>query len=188
MPDSGIVQVFAEVREALLRFLVLRGASSADAEDIIQEVHLKLLSDKLGPVSEPRAYLYKMVSNHMLGLRRSAARRSRREEDWMEAHGVSQGEVEERPSIETELIAREQLAILQRVVDGLPERTRGIFRRFRIDGEPQRQIAADLEISVSAVEKHLARAYAAIAAAKLRLDGENKVSRHPIDEGSRHGT
>jgi len=64
------------------------------------------------------------------------------------------------------------LAILQRVFDELPERTRTIFRRFRLDGEPQRQIAADLGISVSAIEKHLTRAYEAVAAAKLRLDGD----------------
>ena len=171
-----------------MRFLVLRGASSADAEDILQEVHLKLLSEELGPVAEPRAYLYKMATNYFLGFRRTADRRTRREEDWMEVHSATEGGIEERPSIEAALIARQQLAILQRVVDGLPERTRVIFRRFRIDGEPQRQIAADLAISVSAVEKHLAKAYAAIAAARLRLDEDNLAWRHPIDEESRHGT
>lgn len=187
MPNSGLLHVFAESREALLRFLLLRGACFADAEDILQEVYLKLLADKLGPVAEPRAYLYKMTSNHFLGFRRTAGRRARREEDWMGAHGGSDGELDERPSIETQLIAREQLAILQRVLDQLPERTRMIFRRFRVGGEPQRDIASDLEISVSAVEKHLAKAYAAISDAKLRLDAERQPSRHPSDEGSRHG-
>ena len=188
MPNSGVLQVFAETREALLRFLLSRGASTADAEDILQEVYLKLLADRLGPVAEPRAYLYKMTNNHFLGLRRTADRRARREEDWVGAHGGNDGELDERPSIEAELIAREQLVILQRVLDALPERTRGIFRRFRIDGEPQRQIATDLGISVSAVEKHLAKAYAAISRAKLRLDGESQASWHHSVEGNRHGT
>jgi RNA polymerase sigma-70 factor (ECF subfamily) len=186
MPNSGLLQIFAEVRDALLRFLVSRGAFPADAEDILQEVHLKLLADGLGPIAEPRAYLYKMANNHFLRMRRTAERRTRREEDWTRAHGGGDGELDGRPSIEAELIAREQLAILQRVLDGLPERTRTIFRRFRVDGEPQRQIAADLEISVSAVEKHLAKAYAAISAAKLRLDGESPASRRLSNEGSRH--
>jgi RNA polymerase sigma-70 factor (ECF subfamily) len=69
----------------------------------------------------------------------------------------------------------------------LPERTRAIFRRFRLDGEPQRRIAEDIGISVSAVEKHLARAYEAIAAAKLRLDGVRRDPRHLSDERDRHG-
>lgn len=188
MPNSELLQTFTETREALLRFLLARRASVADAEDILQDVYLKLLANELGPVAEPRAYLYKMTNNHFLGFRRTADRRAHREEDWMGAHGGSDGELDERPSIEIELIARQQLAILQRVLDGLPERTRVIFRRFRIDGEPQRQIAADLEISVSAVEKHLAKAYAAISATKLRLDEERLAPRRLRDEGSHHGT
>ncbi|MGK6320752.1 RNA polymerase sigma factor [Sphingomonas sp. DT-204] len=186
--SSGLLQTFADSRPALLRYLMLRGASSADAEDILQEVYLKLLADRIGPVAEPRAYLYRMTNNHFLGLRRTADRRTRREEDWVDAFGGNDGEVDERPSVEAELIAREQLAILQRVLDGLPERTRAIFRRFRVDGEPQRQIAADLGISVSAVEKHLTRAYEAISAARLRLDGERRDPRRLKAERGRHGS
>lgn len=187
MLNSGLLQVFVESRGALLRFLQLRGASQADAEDILQDVHLKLLADRLGPVAEPRAYLYKMASNILSGARRTADRRTRREEGWHDVYGGSDGERDERPSIETELIAREQLAILQRVLDKLPERTRMIFRRFRIDGEAQRGVAQELGISVSAVEKHLARAYVEIASAKICFDAEKTASRHLSVERDRHG-
>jgi RNA polymerase sigma factor (sigma-70 family) len=170
MSNSGLLGAFIECRPALLRYLTLRGATAEEAEDILQEVHLKLWADKIGPVDQPRAYLYKMTNNHFLLHRRTADRRARRDEAWMVAHGGDQPEVDEHPSAEAGLIAREQLAILQRVLDALPERTRTIFQRFRLDGEPQRQIAADIGISVSAIEKHLTRAYEAIAAAKLRLD------------------
>ena len=178
MQNSGLLQVFAETRDALLRFLRLRGASLADAEDILQEVHLKLLAEKFGPVAEPRAYLYRMASNHLLGFRRTNDRRARREENWVGIYGGGDGERDERPSIETELVAREQLAMLQHTLEMLPTRTQTIFRRFRVDGEAQRRIAEDLGISVSAVEKHLARAYMEIAAAKLRLDAESIPPRH----------
>lgn len=189
MPNStGLVGTFMDSRPALLRYLGLRGATPEEAEDILQEVYLKLLADRIGPVAEPRAYLYRMTNNHFLGSRRTAGRRARREEDWAEVHGGGDGEVDERPSVEAELIAREQLAILQHVLDGLPERTRIIFRRFRIDGEPQRQIAADMGISLSAVEKHLTRAYVAISAAKLCLDGDRGDPRCLSDGRSRHGT
>jgi RNA polymerase sigma factor (sigma-70 family) len=172
MSNSGLLGAFIECRPALLRYLTLRGATPEEAEDILQEVHLKLWAEKVGPVDQPRAYLYKMTNNLFLLHRRTAGRRARREEDWVIAHSGEQPEVDERPSAEAGLIAQEQLAILQRVLDALPERTRTIFRRFRLDGEPQRQIAAEIGVSVSAIEKHLTRAYEAIAAVKLRLDGD----------------
>jgi RNA polymerase sigma-70 factor (ECF subfamily) len=187
MASGGLLGAFIELRPALSRYLMLRGASADEAEDILQEVYLTLSADRIGPVAEPRAYLYRMTTNHFLLSRRTAGRRTRREEDWVEAHSGEEREIDEQPSAEARLIAREQLAILQRVLDGLPERTRTIFRRFRIDGEPQRQIAADIGISVSAVEKHLTRAYEAIAAAKLRLDGDRSHPRHLSDRRGRHG-
>jgi len=178
MSSSALLGVFTDMRPALQRYLVLRGAAADEAEDILQEVHLKLWSEKVGPVEQPRAYLYKMATNHFLLHRRTADRRARREEAWVDVHGDPENsEIDGRPSDETQLIAREQLAILQRALDRLPERTRGIFRRFRLDGEPQRQIAADIGISVSAVEKHLTRAYEAVAAAKLRVDGDYRDPR-----------
>jgi RNA polymerase sigma factor (sigma-70 family) len=177
MSSSVLLGAFTESRPALLRYLTLRGATADEAEDILQEVHLKLWAEKIGPVDQPRAYLYSMTNNHFLLHRRTAQRRVRREEAWVDVHSGEQRELDERPSAEAQLIAHEQLAILQRVLDELPERTHVIFRRFRLDGEPQRQIAADIGISVSAVEKHLTRAYEAIAAAKLRLDGDYQEPR-----------
>lgn len=165
------------MRPALFRFLSSRGASAEEAEDILQDVQLKLLADNSGPVAQARAYLYKVTNNHFLIQRRSMGRRVRREEDWVDVHG-SGSEIDDQPSIETELIARQQVEILQSVLDRMPERTRLIFSRFRIDGEQQSVIAADLGISVSAVEKHLARAYGEISAARLRLDEEVSNRRH----------
>lgn len=188
MSRDGLLGILIELRPALLRYVMLRGASGDEAEDILQEVYLKLSTTQIGPVVEPRAYLYKMTNNHFLDHRRQADRRARREEDWVGAEGGEDLERDEQPSAEARLIAREQLAILQRVLDRLPDRTRAVFRRFRIEGEPQRQIAADLGISVSAVEKHLTRAYEAITAAKLRLDGDRGDPRRLWNEGGRHGS
>ncbi len=68
----------------------------------------------------------------------------------------------------------------------MPERTRTIFRRFRIDGQQQSVIAAELGISVSAIEKHLARAYKEISAARLRLDEEAPDRRSLMGDKDRY--
>lgn len=172
MSNRGLIGAFNEYRPALLRYLQVRGATADESQDILQEVHMKLWAEQIGPVEQVRAYLYKMTHNHFLLHRRAASRRTRREEDWLVAQVGTQPELAEQPSDEAALIAREQLAILQRVLDGLPERTRTVLLRFRVDGESQREIAAGLGISVSAIEKHLIRAYQAVASARLHLDEE----------------
>ena len=132
-----------------------------------------------GPVAEPRAYLYRMTANLLFDRRRTAARRTERERHWTETQTGPDQELDDRPTAEQELAAREELDIVSRVIGALPERTLDILRRYRIDGDGQREIAAALGISLSAVEKHLQRAYRAVVEAKARLDGDMSV---PVTE------
>jgi len=187
MTDRGLHEALVVMRPALHRYLVRRGAREDEAEDILQDVSLTILSGKTGPVSEVGGYLYRMTTNHFLLHRRGAGRRTRREEDWVDAHAGDPPDLDQQPSAESGLIAREQLILLQSIIDRLPERTRTIFRRFRLGGETRPGIAADLGISVSAVEKHLARAYEAITEVRLRLDEDKPLPRHLSGKGDRHG-
>jgi RNA polymerase sigma-70 factor (ECF subfamily) len=52
------------------------------------------------------------------------------------------------------------------------ERTDHIFRRHRVEGASQKEIAKELGISLSAVEKHLQKAYRALIDLRRRLDAE----------------
>lgn len=189
MASGGLLDAFMGLRPALIRYLARRGAATEEAEDILQEVGLKLASERVGPIEQPRAYLYRMTHNHFLLNRRTASRRLKREEAWVDVNTGYPPDVDEEPSAEARLAARQQLSILQGVIDRLPERTRMIFRRFRIDNVPQRQIAAELDVSVSAVEKHLARAYHAIAAERRRFEDEDGGASRSLLQGGkeRHG-
>lgn len=186
MSNSGLLEAFMQSRPALLRYLTVRGATAEEAEDVLQDMVLKLSTDRVGPIDQPRAYLYRMATNHFLLQRRTLGRRERREEAWVDAHSGPSRETDQTPSAEARMIHRQKLALLQRALDALPERTRLIFRRFRIDGEPQRAIAADIDISVSAVEKHLARAYEAVAVVKRRIDEDIEGPRSLRSHGERH--
>ncbi|WP_208417442.1 RNA polymerase sigma factor [Sphingopyxis panaciterrae] len=186
MSSSGLMQTFMQIRPALHRFLIARGTSAAEAEDVLQEISLRLSTDAIGPVADPRAYLYKMASNQFQLHRRTEQRRTRREEDWVDSTSEEMREIDPGASAELQLIQREQIAILRAALDGLPERTRWVFLQFRVEGEAQKQIAATLGISVSAVEKHLTRAYGAIASTKLLLDGDHALPRHLRQARGRH--
>ncbi|MFD2431402.1 sigma-70 family RNA polymerase sigma factor [Sphingobium scionense] len=61
------------------------------------------------------------------------------------------------------LQAREEIAQVVRALEELPERTRDIFLMRRYEGLAYGDIAERLGISVSAIEKHVAKAVAHIA-------------------------
>ncbi len=169
--DSGLAAVFMEHRPALLRFLHARGASSA-AEDLLQELWLRAAAGATEPIADPLAYLYRAANNLLLDQRRSELRRNRREESWTYSAGGSAGEASDLDSGERALMAREQLRIVETALSSLGQPTDGIFRRFRVDGISQSRIAAEFGISLSAVEKHLQKAYRALIEVRRRLDAE----------------
>lgn len=165
---GGLEQVYLLHRPALLRFLRARGAGDG-AEDLLQEMWLKLSSAGTGPIHDPLAYLYRAANNLMLDRRRAAMRQAKREQDYS---GVEPGSdpADERPGSEQTLIAREELHAVEAALADLGERTDSVFRRFRVNGQSQRAIADELGISLSAVEKHLQKAYRAVLEVRRRLD------------------
>ena len=187
MTDQGLKQLLLSSRTAVIRFLMLRGSTADEAEDLVQELFLKLEGLRIGPIAEPRAYLYRMADNLLLDRRRSVARRSRREEEWTDARSGVDVEADDTPSVEDAMIAREQLDIVTNALSTLPPRTAEIFRRFRVDGERQKVIAADFGVSVSAIEKQLQHAYDVVLAAKKELDEEFEEARRLRGERDDHG-
>lgn len=181
---GGLKAAFLDNRAALLRYLCARRVPVDEAEDILQDLFVKLEGLKPGPVAEPRAYLHRMAENLLHDRRRSAGWRTSREEAWMASQlGVTR-EADGRPSAERELIAREELKLISAALAALPDRTLQIFRHYRLDGLRQREIAAEMGISVSSVEKHLRRAYQVVVEAQQSLVTENPPRMRLGDEQS----
>ncbi len=85
------------------------------------------------------------------------------------------------PSAERALIARDYLRRVEKRIDALPERTAYAFRAVRIEGRAQKDIAAELGISLSAVEKHLQRAYREIVIVHDELNADSEgAHRHSV--------
>ncbi|MBV8686393.1 MAG: sigma-70 family RNA polymerase sigma factor [Alphaproteobacteria bacterium] len=169
---------------ALRRFLAARRVAPDEAEDLLQELYVKLSLKATGPVLDARAYLYRTLDNMIVDRRRADLRRGAREEAWAGAD-LTDGSVADEPTPERIVSARRQLGAVEKALSALPERTLLVFRRFRLDGATQRDIAAELGISISAVEKHLQRAYKVVADIRHRLDADSSPSRRPPGEDSR---
>ncbi|MCY7279450.1 MAG: RNA polymerase sigma factor [Sphingomonas bacterium] len=181
MTAHPLQSLFLASRPALLRFLRSRGAATDEAEDLLQDLYLKLERQLASNITEPRAYLYRIADNLWLDRRRGTQSRARREEAWLDASFANTSPSSSIASDDA-LIAQEQLRLVAAALATLPTRTMEVFRRFRIDGERQKVIAADLGITVSAVEKHLQRAYEVVLAAKVRSDAEYDVPRRLTGE------
>ncbi|MBB5686597.1 RNA polymerase sigma factor [Sphingobium boeckii] len=171
MTANGLEAVFLGNRDVLLRFLRARGGGDA-AEDLLQELWLRASSADAGPIAEPLSYLYRIANNLMLDRHRSSVRAQRRDQDWSDSAGGTVPGVSDEPSAERALIARERLREAEAALAALGDRAATVFRRYRIEGVSQRDIAADLGISLSAVEKDLQKAYRAMIDLRRRDDAD----------------
>ncbi|ATI79288.1 sigma-70 family RNA polymerase sigma factor [Sphingobium yanoikuyae] len=168
---TGLSAIFFQNRAALLRFLRARGAGE-DAEDLLQDMWMKLEAKDLGPVADPLPYLYRMANNLMLDRYRSATRRERREQDWAEGAGGVMADPNDDLAVDERMILNQRLEQARGILADLGPRVELVFRRFRIEGVGQRLIAEELGVSLTTVEKDLQKAYRAMLALKQSLDTE----------------
>ena len=169
---GGMKQLLVEMRDELRRFMLSRQCDPAEVDDLLQDLFVKLTAGKTGPVGNPRAYLYQMANNLLLDRRRGRQRQARRDDSW--ARSQFGPDLREDPAASPERIAidRNLLAQVEATLSEMPERTADILRRYRIEGQSQKVIAEQIGISLSAVEKHLQRAYRVLL--ELRSEIENE--------------
>lgn len=160
---QGIEGVLLANRDRIVRFLEVRGAGDA-AEDLFQDLWMRLTERGTGPIAEPLAYAMRAANNLMLDRYRSARQSALRDAAWSETISA------ENPSTERSLISREQLASVEQAIAATGDRAARVFRRFRVDGIQQREIAAETGVSLSTVEADLRKVYAAIAKVRRQFD------------------
>jgi RNA polymerase sigma factor (sigma-70 family) len=150
----------------LRKMLRRRGRSPEEADDVIQELFVRvMLYCKQGhEVQDPERFLKRATLN----LSAKAYRREHREL-YVNEPVEDLALADRRFSPEENAIADECLERLQRSLDALEPRTRDVYYLHRIHGRSYEQIAAHFKISVSAIEKHIARATLALTTEMLKL-------------------
>ena len=152
---SAILKAFLENEGAIRRFLAGYTKSAEDIEDFAQETFLRgFAAEMRHDIREPRAYLFQIA-------RRVAFERFRKSKrapmELLEDSGGSDILLDEDQATADEwLDGRRKLALFARAVAHLPPQCRKAFLLRRVDGLQYKQIANRMNITVSAVEKHVA--------------------------------
>jgi RNA polymerase sigma factor (sigma-70 family) len=158
-PADPISALCARFRGPLQRFFASYRLNPHDVEDLTQEVFLRLAAPTSKPeLRSPDAFVFTIARN----LVRDRARRL-----YTRAAAASVG-VEDlelacgRPPPDELLLQRERLDRASATLDSLKSKTRHAFLRLRVDGCSYADVAADLGVSVSMVEKHVMAAASAL--------------------------
>jgi RNA polymerase sigma factor (sigma-70 family) len=141
-------------RPALVSFFARRIRSAVEAEDLTQEVFMRLAGADLETVEKPEAYLFSIASN----LLRDRARRQRVRD------GI-RNEMKQMPDLGIELLdphrvaeGQDMLKALYAALDELPEKMRRIFILYRIENVAKKTIAAQFGLGESSIDKYVGRA------------------------------
>jgi RNA polymerase sigma-70 factor (ECF subfamily) len=164
--EIEVVELFEELRDRLLRYLLVLGLSAHDGEEIVQESFLLLFQHLQRGKSRQnlRGWVFRVARNLALKQRAANQVRLRRIVEFDET--LPEQAVCRNLNPEEELRIRQRQMRLMAVVRALPEQDQSCLC-MRAEGLRYREIAEALGISLGAVAASLARSLARLG----RADG-----------------
>lgn len=145
----------AALRPALTRFFLRSVRNAADAEDMVQDVYLRIVRrGELESYEGLVSYAFTTADSVAKDRNRRGVVRHFDRHVPIEPEGIAS----EDPGPERELLARDELRATSIALAQLPERTRSVFVLRRLDGASFAEIGVRLGISLSAAEKHMLKA------------------------------
>lgn len=148
-------QVYERYCHKLFSFVSKIVKDEAEAEDIVQEVFVKIWEsrEKLGDYKLLNSYIFTIAYNSSV----SIIRRRIVDKKYIE-HLKNSSIIHSAPETVTEFEFNELNKHTQKLIDGLPERQKQIFLLHREKGLSYAEIAVQLGISKNTVEVHMVRA------------------------------
>ena len=162
----------ASMRSALVKYFRRKTGSAVEAEDLAQDVLVRVLGHgSWGTAEQARGYIFRAAVNRWRDRRRRQGVRGTTvvwDEESLEAAGA--GGEENGP--ECVLMVREELQRTLAALSEMNERTRMVLILVRLEQLRAATVADMLGISMSAVNKHLAKGLAHLAQVRRQQDGE----------------
>ena len=152
MDKTGFNQLMAHLRPKLYRFALAFTKRTDEAEDVVQEIGIKLWERRSGldTLRSVEAYAMSAVRNRCLDYTRSPHNRM---EELVEAHDTAH---EQTPYQMVE--QADMAAFVRRLIERLPEQQQTVIRLRDIEGYELDEISEITGINEGAVRTNLSRA------------------------------
>lgn len=149
---SRVSRAFLENTDFLKNFLKRFLSRAEDIEDLAQEAYLRTYRvEQEQGVDQPKAYLFRVAKHLALN---ELNRKSERMTVYIEDR-LATIPLDGNNKLEDEVEAEQSIGLYYEAVAALPKRCRRVFLLRKVNGLRQQDIADQLGITLSAVEKHL---------------------------------
>jgi RNA polymerase sigma-70 factor (ECF subfamily) len=152
--EREVTNLFDELRNPALRYLISMGLPAADGEEVLQEVFLALFQHLRRGKPRPNLRGWVFRTTHNLGLKRRK-RNHTNPAPAMDLELLAQPS-DQRPNPEELLSAQQRYARMRAILSVLPERDRSCLS-LSAEGLRYREIADALGISLGAVSNSIQR-------------------------------
>jgi RNA polymerase sigma-70 factor (ECF subfamily) len=163
--EAAFEYLVQKYRRPMLSFMYRMAHNSAVAEDLAQEVFLRVYRsrEKYEASAKFSTWLYRIASN--LAVNHARDTRHQRPENTVsldepdQESGLTMDLPDNSLTAEEAIVRRERLAAIRRRVEALPERQKMALIMHKYQQMDYRQIAEVLKLSESAIKSLLFRAY-----------------------------
>lgn len=151
----NVEDIFHQYHGLLMKYLRERIFEQSEAEDIAQEIYYRIARiPNPEQIAYPKAFLMRTAKNYLIDMTRCGRKADiRTDMDVLEAEPDYRGETPESRALGIDM-----LDSLEKALSQLSPKCQAVFVMNRIDGISIRQIAVQLNLSKSMIEKYMRQA------------------------------
>jgi RNA polymerase sigma-70 factor (ECF subfamily) len=163
--ESGFNYLVEKYHRAMIHFLFRMVRNQAIAEELAQEVFLRVYRSRESYRAEAKfnTWLYRIATNLAVNYARDTRHERAAQTLYLdapdEATGTTPDVADDEPTVEQRMLREERMAAIRTHVMALPERQRMAVLMHKYQGMDYRQIGEVLKLSESATKSLLFRAY-----------------------------
>jgi RNA polymerase sigma-70 factor (ECF subfamily) len=157
-------EIFRKYREKIYYFAIRYYNSAEDAENVIQDVFIKLWDEREGVKEELSLnnYIYTIAKNHLFNIQRKKIN-EKAYRSYIVDHLV------QTPNLENELIYADLKVKIDKIIEELPAQRKKVFILSNFEGFTNKELASQLNLSVRTIEVHKSLALQTIRKALKKI-------------------